>query len=66
MAATRRIPVVIGAASGRENVMFAWLAFCGVFCPSVVWSISWAKVLVKRAVPLVSLPGIYPVRPHST
>jgi uncharacterized PurR-regulated membrane protein YhhQ (DUF165 family) len=46
-----------------DSLVFAWLAFGSVLPASVVWSIVLANVLVKGAVTLLSLPGIYLV-PH--
>ncbi|HIQ01159.1 MAG TPA: VUT family protein [Anaerolineales bacterium] len=45
-----------------DSLIFCWGAFGGVFPIATVWSIFWANVLVKGAVTLVSLPGIYLVR----
>ncbi|HEY72963.1 MAG: VUT family protein [Chloroflexi bacterium] len=45
-----------------DSLIFCWGAFGGVFPAATVWSIFWANVLVKGAVTLVSLPGIYLVR----
>jgi uncharacterized integral membrane protein (TIGR00697 family) len=42
-----------------DSLIFAWAAFGGVLPAAVVWSIFWSNVLVKGAVTLVSLPGIY-------
>ncbi|MGD2163068.1 MAG: queuosine precursor transporter [Anaerolineales bacterium] len=46
-----------------DSFIFAWLAFGGTIPASVVWSIVLANVLVKGAVTLISLPGIYLVKP---
>ncbi|MGD2058450.1 MAG: queuosine precursor transporter [Anaerolineales bacterium] len=46
-----------------DSLVFAWLAFGMVLPTGVVWSIVLANVLVKGAVTLISLPGIYLV-PH--
>lgn len=46
-----------------DSLVFAWLAFGGVLPAGVVWSIVLANVLIKGAVTLISLPGIYLVRP---
>jgi uncharacterized integral membrane protein (TIGR00697 family) len=45
-----------------DSLIFGWGAFGGVYPAATVWSIFWANVLVKGAVTLVSLPGIYLVR----
>lgn len=45
-----------------DSLIFCWGAFGGVHPTPTVWSIFWANVLVKGAVTLVSLPGIYLVR----
>ena len=42
-----------------DSLIFCWGAFGGVLPAATVWSIFWANVLVKGAVTLVSLPGIY-------
>lgn len=45
-----------------DSLIFCWGAFGGLLPAVTVWSIFWANVLVKLAVTLVSLPGIYLVR----
>jgi len=45
-----------------DSLIFCWGAFGGLLPAATVWSIFWANVLVKLAVTLVSLPGIYLVR----
>ena len=45
-----------------DSLVFAWLAFGGVLSTKVVWSIVLANILIKGAVTLFSLPGIYLVR----
>jgi uncharacterized integral membrane protein (TIGR00697 family) len=45
-----------------DSLVFCWGAFGGEFPAQVVWSIFWANVLVKGAVTLASLPGIYLVK----
>lgn len=45
-----------------DSLVFAWLAFGGELPATVVWSIVLANILIKGAVTLVSLPGIYLVR----
>jgi uncharacterized integral membrane protein (TIGR00697 family) len=42
-----------------DSLIFCWGAFAGQLPTATVWSIFWANVLVKGAVTLVSLPGIY-------
>ena len=42
-----------------DSLVFCWGAFGGQLPSSTVWSIFWANVLVKGAVTLMSLPGIY-------
>jgi uncharacterized integral membrane protein (TIGR00697 family) len=51
-----------------DSLIFVWLAFGqlggllpGGLPPPTVWAIFWANVLIKGAVTLVSLPGIYAV-----
>lgn len=45
-----------------DSLIFCWGAFGGVLPAAVVWSIFAANVLVKGAVTLASLPGIYLVK----
>jgi len=45
-----------------DSLIFCWGAFGGLFPTPTVWSIFWANVLVKGAVTLIGLPGIYLVR----
>jgi uncharacterized integral membrane protein (TIGR00697 family) len=42
-----------------DSLIFSWGAFGGVLPAATVWSILVSNVLVKGAVTLVSLPGIY-------
>ena len=42
-----------------DSLIFCWGAFAGQLPAATVWSIFWANVLVKGAVTLLSLPGIY-------
>lgn len=42
-----------------DSLIFCWGAFAGILPAETVWSIFWANVLVKGAVTLASLPGIY-------
>ena len=45
-----------------DSLTFSWLAFGGVMPVAVVWSIVASNILVKGALTLFSLPGIYIVR----
>lgn len=45
-----------------DSLIFCWGAFAGLLPVATVWSIFWSNVLLKGAVTLVSLPGIYAVR----
>ena len=45
-----------------DSLIFAWIAFGGELPNGVVWGIVLANVLIKGAVTLISLPGIYLVR----
>lgn len=45
-----------------DSLIFCWGAFGGVLPAATVWSIVWANILMKGAVTLLSLPGIYLVR----
>jgi uncharacterized PurR-regulated membrane protein YhhQ (DUF165 family) len=49
-----------------DSLLFAWGAFGGQLPVPTVWSIFWANVLVKGAVTLASLPGIYLVAERET
>jgi queuosine precursor transporter len=42
-----------------DSLVFCWGAFGGRLAAATVWSIFWANVIVKGAVTLASLPGIY-------
>jgi uncharacterized integral membrane protein (TIGR00697 family) len=42
-----------------DSLVFCWGAFGGLLPVATVWSIFWANVIVKGAVTLLSLPGIY-------
>ncbi|MCP4542565.1 MAG: queuosine precursor transporter [Chloroflexi bacterium] len=42
-----------------DSLIFCWGAFAGLLPAATVWSIFWSNVLVKGAVTLLSLPGIY-------
>lgn len=45
-----------------DSLLFSWIAFGGVFSASVVWAIFFSNVVVKGAMTLISLPGIYLVK----
>lgn len=45
-----------------DSLIFCWGAFGGVLPAATVWSIVWANILMKGAVTLLSLSGIYLVR----
>ncbi|MGD8997926.1 MAG: queuosine precursor transporter, partial [Anaerolineae bacterium] len=42
-----------------DSLVFSWGAFGGQYANATVWSIFLSNVIVKGAVTLVSLPGIY-------
>jgi hypothetical protein len=42
-----------------DSLVFTWGAFGGQYSGTTVWSIFLSNVIVKGAVTLVSLPGIY-------
>ena len=42
-----------------DSLVFCWGAFGGALDAATVWGIFWTNVLVKGAVTLISLPGIY-------
>lgn len=45
-----------------DSLAFCWLAFGGDLPSAVVWSIVLSNIIVKGAVTLISLPGIYLVK----
>lgn len=45
-----------------DSLIFVWVAFGGIFSAATVWELFWVNVLLKGAVTLISLPGIYLVR----
>lgn len=45
-----------------DSLVFAWLAFGGVFPGAVVWSIVGSNILVKGITTVLSIPGIYLVK----
>jgi hypothetical protein len=45
-----------------DSIIFVWVAFGGLFPSETVWEIFWVNVLLKGAVTLLSLPGIYLVK----
>jgi uncharacterized integral membrane protein (TIGR00697 family) len=49
-----------------DSLIFSWIAFGSTLPSGVVWSIFWSNVLVKGAVTLLSLPGIYLVPERGT
>jgi len=57
-----RVLVSNGVSVPLDSLIFCWGAFGGLLPVTTVWSIFWANVLVKGAVTLASLPGIYMVR----
>jgi hypothetical protein len=48
-----------GVSVPLDSLIFCWGAFGGQVPSATVWSIFWANVVVKGAVTLFSLPGIY-------
>jgi uncharacterized integral membrane protein (TIGR00697 family) len=42
-----------------DSLIFCWGAFGGLLPGPTVWSIFWSNIIVKGAVTLFSLPGIY-------
>jgi uncharacterized integral membrane protein (TIGR00697 family) len=54
-----RVLVSNAASVPVDSLVFGWAAFGGILPAAVVWSIVWSNVLIKGAVTLVSLPGIY-------
>jgi uncharacterized integral membrane protein (TIGR00697 family) len=48
-----------------DSLIFVWIAFGGLYPSSAVWEIFWVNVLLKGAITLISLPGIYLVRDSS-
>ncbi|MBN2553989.1 MAG: queuosine precursor transporter [Spirochaetales bacterium] len=45
-----------------DSLIFCWAAFGAVLPPATVWSIFLANLIVKAAVTVLSIPGIYLVR----
>jgi uncharacterized integral membrane protein (TIGR00697 family) len=45
-----------------DSMIFVWVAFGGVYPNSSVWEIFIANIILKGAVTLISLPGIYLVK----
>jgi uncharacterized integral membrane protein (TIGR00697 family) len=45
-----------------DSLIFCWAAFGGVLPAATVWSIFLANLIVKAAVTVLSIPGIYIVR----
>jgi uncharacterized integral membrane protein (TIGR00697 family) len=54
-----RVLVSNGVSVPLDSLIFSWGAFGNQLPAATVWSIFWANVLVKGAITLVSLPGIY-------
>lgn len=54
-----RVLVSNGISVPLDSLIFGWGAFGGQLPAATVWSIFWANVLVKGAITLLSLPGIY-------
>jgi hypothetical protein len=54
-----RVLVSNGISVPLDSLIFCWGAFSYQLPPVTVWSIFWANVLVKGAVTLLSLSGIY-------
>jgi uncharacterized integral membrane protein (TIGR00697 family) len=42
-----------------DSLIFCWIAFGGVFEPDVVWAIVLSNILIKVAITIFSIPGIY-------
>ena len=42
-----------------DSLIFSWVAFGGLLPAATVWSIFLSNVLIKGAVTMISLPGIY-------
>ncbi|KKK81767.1 hypothetical protein LCGC14_2810160, partial [marine sediment metagenome] len=49
-----------------DSAIFCLIAFAGVLPASVVWSIFAANIIVKGAVTVISIPGIYAVKEQNT
>jgi hypothetical protein len=45
-----------------DSLVFAWLAFGGVFPSAVVWSIVLSNIIVKGLTTVISIPAIYLVK----
>jgi uncharacterized integral membrane protein (TIGR00697 family) len=48
-----------------DSLIFCWAAFGGLLPAQTVWSIFLANIIVKAAVTVLSIPGIYLVRERS-
>jgi uncharacterized PurR-regulated membrane protein YhhQ (DUF165 family) len=48
-----------------DSLIFCWAAFGGLLPAPTVWSIFLANIIVKAAVTVLSIPGIYLVRERS-
>jgi uncharacterized integral membrane protein (TIGR00697 family) len=54
-----RVLVSNGISIPIDSLLFSWIAFGGTMPSSVVWSIVLSNILIKSALTLFSLPGIY-------
>jgi len=61
-----RVLISNAASVPLDSLVFSWLAFGTSMPPEAVWQIFWFNVLVKGAVTMLSLPGIYLVKQGST
>jgi len=50
-----------GVSIPLDSMLFSWIAFGGTMPAAIVWSIVLSNVLIKFAITLFSLPGIYTV-----
>jgi hypothetical protein len=57
-----RVLVSNGVSVPLDSVIFCWGAFGGLLPAATVWSIVLANIIVKAAVTVFSIPGIYLVR----
>ncbi len=61
-----RVLVSNSVAVPVDSLLFAWLAFGGVFPAVVVWSIVASNIIIKGLTTLVGMPAIYLVRDPKT
>lgn len=54
-----RVLISNAASVPLDSLIFVAIAFAGVYAPQVLLSIFFANILIKGAVTLISLPGIY-------